>query len=118
MVTVIEGGNPNGTDLVVKEARVNPLAQAKARGEKIVDVASLGDGFGLIGLSIEPVVTDGKLCAYVVVNACKPSPIVGIDKVVKVAIGKVGEIDLNKLKSDIAQGLGETWEPPPAEPAQ
>lgn len=96
------------------EANHNPLAQAKARGEQIVQVASLGDGFAILGLSLEPVIgDDGKLTAFVVVNGCKPSQIVGLDKVVKVAIGKVGEIDVNGLKARIAEGLGEKWEPVP-----
>lgn len=112
-IVVIEEGAPNGTDLVVSDSKVNPIAQAKARGEQIVQVASLGDGFAILGLSLEPVVDNGKLTAFVVVNGCKPSLIAGIDKVVKVAIGKVGEIDVNGLKSRIAEGLGETWEPVP-----
>lgn len=117
-IVVIEEGAPNGTDLVVNEARKNPIAQAKARDEEIVTVAHLGDGFALLGLSLEPVMVDGKMQAFVVANCCKPSAIVGIDRVVKVAMGKVGEIDLNGLKANIAKGLGETWEPPAAEPAQ
>ena len=78
-IVVIEGGQANGGDLVMGEANGNPLAQAKKRGEQIVEVANIGDGFAILGLSIEPVVHDGKLSAFVVVNACKPSTIVGID---------------------------------------
>lgn len=101
------------------EANGNPIAQAKKRGEQIVDVAALGDGFALIGLSLEPVMQDGKLTAFVVANCCKPSIIAGVGtNVVKVAIGKVGEFDLNALKGNIARGLGETWEPPAPEQAQ
>ena len=102
----------------MSESAHNPLAQAKKRGEQIVEVANIGDGFAILGLSIEPIVHDGKLSAFVVVNGCKPSTIVGIDRVVKVALGKVGETDLIELKKNIAKGLGETWEPPAAEPAQ
>lgn len=112
-ILVIEGGQPNGADLVMGEANGNPLSQAKKRGEQIVQVAALGDGFALMGLSLEPVLQEGKLVAYVVANCCKPSAIVGIEKVVKVAIGKCGEFDVNLLKSKIAEGLGETWEPAP-----
>lgn len=117
-IIVIEQGRPDGSDFVMGEANGNPLHQAKKRGEQIVQVASLGDGFAIMGLSIEPVLQDGKLVAFVVANCCKPSQIVGIDKVIKVAMGKVGEIDLNSLKGNIAKGLGETWEPPAPEQAQ
>lgn len=117
-ILVEEGLMPNGTDLVMGESNHNPIAQAKKRGDEIVQVAALGDGFALLGLSLEPVMVDGKMQAFVVANCCKPSAIVGIDRVVKVAMGKVGEIDLNGLKANIAKGLGETWEPPAAEPAQ
>lgn len=110
-IIVIEGGRADGTDLVMGDHRSNPIAQAKARDEQIVQVASLGDGFGILGLTLEPVIDNGKLTAFVVVNGCKPSQIVGVDKVVKVAIGKVGEIDVDNLKARIAEGLGEKWEP-------
>ena len=111
-IIVIEGGSPNGTDLVVGEANGNPIAQAKKRGEEIVKVAHIGDGFAILGVSLEAVPTeDGKLAVFAVMNGCKPSAIVGIDRVVKIAVGKVGEIDINALKANIAKGLGETWEP-------
>lgn len=101
------------------EANGNPIAQAKKRGEQIVEVASIGDGFGILGVTLEAVPTgDGKLAVFAVMNGCKPSAIVGIDKVVKVAVAKVGEIDVNALKGNIAKGLGETWEPPAAEQPQ
>lgn len=58
MVTVIEGGCPNGTDLVVGEARFNPVAKANVVAQQQVRALRIGEDYAVICLSLEPMLAD------------------------------------------------------------
>lgn len=115
-ILVEEGLHPNGIDLVVKDARLNPVAQANAVPQKQVEVRLIGDGFAVTGCSLQLVPMEGEMRVAVVIHGCKPSQLVPVTKLAGVVVGFVGKIELEALKKNLAQGLGETWEPPAKEP--
>ena len=88
------------------EANGNPLSLAKRRGEQIVKVADLGDGYALAGVGLTTAFDAERenLCVLLVVNAGRNSALVGL-QVVQTVIAEVGRISLADLKTSIAAAL-------------
>jgi len=105
-VIVIEGGQPNGTDLVMSDHHVNGFSRAKASGQEIVRVVDLGDDFALKGIRFETAFDSAKehLCVLLVMDAGKNSTLVGL-RVVPTVLAEVARISVADLKAGIAQAL-------------
>lgn len=105
-IIVIEEGAANGTDLVVNEARNNPLARAKAEGRPIQEVFDLGDDFALAGVAIRPVFDETKenLCFILVAAAGPVSKLVGV-QAVPVIVGELARVPIAELKAKVKQVL-------------
>lgn len=107
-ILVIEGGQPNGMDLVMGEHLTNPRAQAKAKanGQQIIKVIDLGDDFALAGARILPTFDQDKkhLCFLLVAEAGKNSSLVGL-QVVPTVIAELGRIAVEDLKAGITGAL-------------
>jgi hypothetical protein len=112
-IMVIEGGAPNGTDLVVGDHHSNGLSRAKEAGQQIVKVVDLGDDYGMAGVRLD-IAWDSEakenLCVLLVVDAGKNSRLVGL-QVVPTVIAELGRIKVSDLKAGIANALH-----PPGEP--
>lgn len=106
MVTVIEGGRPDGTDLVIGEHHSNGVARAAAAGEKIVQVVELGDDFAMSGIRLMPAFSENRehLCVLLVIDAGKNSRLVGV-QVIPTVIAEIGRISLVDLKAGISKAL-------------
>lgn len=108
-IEVIEGGIGPGRDLVVREARLNPTAVANSVPQKAVRVVEIGDGYAVLGLGIEPMLTldptEGQhFCAVLTVVGGKQSDLVPMVPV-KLVLGEVGRIGLAKLREMFAKAL-------------
>jgi len=113
MVTVIEGGAPNGTDLVMGEHHVNPVAKANVVPQRMVRAIPLGEGYAVLGLSLEPMVSDDEhLCAVLTIVGGRESSLVPTIPV-KLVLGELGRISL----SDLREKLGKAIDGKPTETA-
>lgn len=110
-IIVIEQGRPDGGDLVVGEHHLNPVARANAEPQKAVRVIDIGEGYGIIGLTLEPVVsfssdeTEQYFCAVLSVVGGKRSDLVPME-VTKLIIGEVGRLPVSKLREMLSRALG------------
>ncbi len=109
-IEVIEGGRADGTDLVVmREARLNPTAVANAAPQKAVRVVEIGEGYAVLGLGIEPMLSldsdEGQhFCAVLTVVGGRQSDLVPM-KPVKLILGEVGRIEITKLREMFAKAI-------------
>lgn len=106
-IEVIEGGHPNGTDLVVMgEHHTNGVAKAAATNQQIIRVVDLGDDFALAGCRLEVAWDETKenLCVLLVMDAGKNSRLVGL-QVVPTLIGELGRIPVAELKAGITKAM-------------
>lgn len=105
-ILVIEGGQPNGTDLVMGEANGNPLHRAKEAGQPIIKVVDLGDDFAMAGIRLMPAFDETKenLCVLLVIDAGKSSRLVGLTPIPTV-IAEVGRISIAELKDGITKAM-------------
>ena len=105
-IIVIEGGSPNGTDLVVGDHKTNGVSLAKAADKPIIKVADLGDDFALAGCRLEVArdETGENLCVLLVMDAGKNSRLVGL-QVVPTLIAELGRISVTELKAGITKAM-------------
>jgi hypothetical protein len=105
-ILVIEGGSPNGTDLVMGEHHTNGVARAHAQGQPVIKVVDLGDDFALAGCRLEVAWDETKehLCVLLVMDAGKNSRLVGL-QVVPTLIAELGRIPVADLKAGIAKAM-------------
>lgn len=102
-IVVIEEGAPNGTDLVLNEARFNPVAQANAVPQRMVPVMPLGDGYVALGVTLEPAITpDGDSFAVVLSFVGGRESSLVPTKPVKIVLGELARIPLVQLKERLA----------------
>lgn len=104
-VEVIEGGHPNGTDLVVMgEHLSNPIAKANAVPRRRIQVMDIGEGYALAGLSLTPVLSmdsdkeEPDFCIVITAVGGKNSELVPIIPT-SFVVGEVGRMPLSKLRS-------------------
>ena len=109
-IIVIEEGAPNGTDLVMGDHLVNPVARANAEPVKHVRAIPLGDGYVVIGLSLEPMLSpnadqdgDDFCCVLSLVGGRESSLMPTIP--VKVVLGELARLSLADVKSKLAQAI-------------
>jgi L-arabinose isomerase len=105
-IVVIEGGSPNGTDLVMGDHHSNGVARAKAADQPIIRVVDLGDDFAVAGCRLEIAWDEGKenLCVLLVMDAGKNSRLVGL-QVVPTLIAELGRIPVADLKAGITKAM-------------
>ena len=105
-IVVIEEGAPNGTDLVVKEARLNPVAVANAVPQRTVPVMPLGDGYVALGVTLEPAITpDGDSFAVILSFVGGRESSLVPTKPVKIVLGELARIPLLQLKERLGNAI-------------
>lgn len=90
------------------EHKFNPVARAAQHGTP-ARVLLLGEGYGLVGLGLEPIIKvedDGSQYLVVAVMAIggKPSDLAPMEPV-KFMLGEVGKIPLADVRATIEEGL-------------
>jgi hypothetical protein len=109
-IIVIEEGAPNGTDLVVGDHHLNPVARANAEPVRHVRAIPLGDGYVVIGLSLEPVMSpnadqDGDdFCAVLSLVGGRESSLMPTIPV-KIILGELARLPLAMVKSKLAHAI-------------
>jgi len=112
-IVVIEEGNPNGTDLVVGEHTLNPVAKANGVPQKFVRAIPIGEEYAVLGLSLEPMLSDDEhLCAVLTVVGGRESSLMPTVPV-KLVLGELGRISL----ADLREKLGAAIDGKPSETA-
>jgi len=112
-IQVIEGGRPDGADLVIGDHHVNPVAKANGVPQKFVRAIPLGEGYAVLGLSLEPMLSDDEhLCAVLTVVGGRESSLMPTVPV-KLVLGELGRISL----SDLREKLGKAIDGKPTETA-
>lgn len=116
-VIVEEGLMPNGTDLVVMgEHNLNGVALANAKAKAPVRYIDIGDGYGVIGVSVDPVLgldSDGStdLCVILSVVGGKVSDLMPMQPV-KLVLTELAKVPLPELRKKLEAALN-----PPETPA-
>lgn len=116
-ILIEEGLRPNGDDLVVSEHHLNPVARANAEPVKHVRAVPLGDGYVVIGLSLEPMLSpsaDGEtddFCAVLSVVGGRESRLVPTIPV-KVVLGELARLSMDAVKAKIQAAIDGTKDQP------
>ncbi len=108
-IIVIEEGAPNGTDLVVGESRFNPTAIANAQPQRQVQALRIGDGYAVLGLILEPVLSpngegEPEFCAVLSVVGGRESDLVPMMPV-KLVLGELARLSLPDLRAKLAAAI-------------
>jgi hypothetical protein len=109
-IVVIEGGHPNGTDLVSNESRFNPNAIAKAKGQTPMGpmpVLPLGDGNGIgAQLQIVPQMDEAgeNVCFFLMTMGGRMSEIAGF-QARPLFLAEIGRMPVADLKAQIAEAF-------------
>lgn len=91
--------------------RTNPVAIANAVPQRSVDYLKLADGFGLLGIGLEPHMDEnGNLHVFLMATCARVSDLMPINKLVKVALGEPAKISVADLCGKISEALGESKE--------
>ena len=105
MVTVIEGGAPNGTDLVMGDHHLNSVAKANGVPQRMVRAIPIGEDYAVLGISLEPMLSeDGHLCAVLTVVGGRESSLVPTVPV-KLVLGELGRISLADLREKLGKAI-------------
>jgi hypothetical protein len=104
-ILVEEGLHPNGTDLV-KEARLNGVARANAVPQQKVEFLPIGEGYAILGLTLEPMLDETRenFCAVLTIVGGRQSDLVPTVPV-KLVLGELGRISLADLREKLAQAI-------------
>ena len=105
-VIVIEQGAPNGTDLVLNEARYNPRANGTSKPPDPVRYIPIGDDYALLAVGIKPMpTTDGELHSMLVASVGRVSVVAGIHDVVQIGLGILNKFPIAEIKRLHAEAL-------------
>lgn len=87
---------------------------ANAAPRQMVQAMDIGDGYGLLGLQLRPLIDkDGNLCAVLTAVGGKRSDLVPTVPY-EVVFVQLGKIPLTELKRELAKAAGEKLDPEPA----
>lgn len=113
-IEVIEEGHPSGRDLVVmgKEARLNGVARANGVPQRQVAVMPIGEGYGILGLTLEPMLSEDKesFCAVLTVVGGRQSDLVPMVPV-KLVLGELARVSVVDLRAKLAAAIDGPREP-------
>jgi hypothetical protein len=100
-----------------KEARLNPVAVANSVPQDRIDYLKIGEGYGLLGIGLQPVIdSEGVFHVFLMATCARVSELVPINKVAKIALGEAARIRCDDLIAKVAQALdGETTREIPPE---
>lgn len=88
------------------EHKFNPVAQANAVAQDRIEYLKIGDGYGLLGVGLQPFVdSDGVLHVLLIASCARISELVPINKVIKVALGEAGTIATKDLCAKVAEAI-------------
>ncbi len=104
-IIVEEGLHPNGMDLV-KEARLNGVARANAEPQRRVQALRIGEGYVVIGLSLEPVLSpsaegEPEFAAVLSLVGGRESELMPTMPV-KMVVGELCRLSLSDLRAKLA----------------
>jgi hypothetical protein len=107
-IEVIEEGHPGGRDLVVmgKEARLNEIARANGVPQRHVAAMPIGEGYAVLGLTLEPMLSEDKesFCAVLTVVGGRQSDLVPMVPV-KLVLGELARVSLTQLRERLATAI-------------
>lgn len=88
------------------EHKNNPIALANAVPQDRIEYLKIGDGYGLLGVGLQPFVdSEGVLHILLLASCARVSELVPINKVVKVALGEAGAIPVKDLCAKVAEAI-------------
>lgn len=86
--------------------KINPVAIANAVPQDRVEYLKLADGYGLLGIGLQPVIDDkGVFHVFLMASCARISELTPINQVVKVALGEASRIEVKDLVAKIAEAL-------------
>lgn len=98
----------------MREARLNPVAQANAEPQRTVRAISLGEDYAALGLTLEPMLVeeDGEkyFCAVLSVVGGRESQFVPMVPV-KLVLGELARVPLSQLREKLAAAIDGPKEP-------
>lgn len=108
-IEVIEGGRADGTDLVVGDHLLNPVAKANGVPQRMVRAIPIGEDYAVLGISLEPMLSAGAegeqdLCAVLTVVGGRESSLVPTVPV-KLILGEVCRISLADLREKLGKAI-------------
>ena len=105
-IVVIEGGRPNGGDLVLGEHLLNPRANGTSKPPQPVKYIPIGDDYALLAVGIKPMpTTDGELHSMLVASVGRVSVVAGIHDVVQIGLGVLNKFPIAEIKRLHAEAL-------------
>jgi hypothetical protein len=108
-ILVIEGGRPDGSDFVMGDHHRNPVARANGAAQRHVQALRVGDGYAVLGLTLEPVLSpnaegEPEFCAVLSVVGGRESDLVPMVPV-KMVLGELARIPLAALREKLAAAI-------------
>ena len=89
----------------------NPVALANAPARREVTTMPIGEGYALLGLTLEPMMSDDEhVCAVLTIVGVRESRI-GLPKPAKLVLGELGRISLADLRAKLAEAIDGPKEP-------